>query len=290
MEEQTVSLLTLAEILKPSVHQGWAVGAYDIPDVAVAMGVLDAAVAGKAPVILMVYPTMTAVDSYPTFVAFMKKEIERSGATAAITLDHGSSLPQIEAAIQAGFTGVMIDASAKPFEENIELTRKVVEMAHRAGVSVEAELGHVGTGAEVASGDDVKDLYTSVDDARRFVECTGVDALAVAIGTVHGIYRFTPHLDFERLSQLRAAVNIPLVLHGSSGTPNDQLRKAVELGINKVNVYTDIRLEILRQIQEKVATTRIEDYDFADLLVIARQVTASVVQAKNKIFKAVGKA
>jgi fructose-bisphosphate aldolase class II len=128
-----------------------------------------------------------------------------------------------------------------------------------------------------------------VNEAKLFVEKPGVDSLAVAIGTAHGLYKFAPQLDFERLQQLRAALDVALVLHGSSGTPNDQLEKAVKLGINKVNVYTDIRMKVLAAIQDKVMAEPIEQYDIPDLLAIFRKESMAVVQEKNAIFGSVGK-
>lgn len=157
----------------------------------------------------------------------------------ALNLDHGFELEDEVTAIQAGFTNVMIDGSGLPYEENVQKTRTVVSLAHPAGVSVEAELGHVG---QAAAGDGRKaDMYTDVDQACDFVERTGVDALAVAIGTAHGAYPkgFVPKLDFNRLVELKKALQMPLVLHGGSGSGDENIRKVVEGGINKINVCTD---------------------------------------------------
>ena len=285
-----MTLLTVSEILKPSVYQGWGVGGYDVVDMSLCQGVLDAALEDQAPVIFLIYPVSVPMESYINFVTYLKREIERCGVTAAIALDHGTTMHQIEAALNAGFTGVMIDASKYPLEQNIAMTKKVVDLAHQFGASVEAELGHVGEGSDILPPDLMKSMYTRVEDARRFVDETGVDALAVAIGTAHGLYKFAPQLDFERLAKLRSELDIPLVLHGSSGTPNDQLAKAVKLGINKINVYTDIRMRVLSSIQAKVVSEHIEQYDIVDLDNIIRRETKKVVQEKNTLFKSVGKA
>ena len=282
-----MALMTVSEILQPSVYNGWAVGAYDVADLSMTMGVVDAAVADDAPVIIMVYPGMVPVEHYPTYAAFISKEIERSCAKAALALDHGSNLTQIRAALDAGFTGVMIDASSQPLERNIQITKEVVEFAHRYSVPVEAELGRVGMGSDILQDDEMRSYYTRVEDARRFVEETGVDALAVAIGTAHGIYKFEPNLDFERLQELRRVLDLPLVLHGSSGTPTDQLSRAVELGINKINVYTDIRMRVLDAIRKKVMAELIESYDLSDLMNITREQTKQAVQEKNALFGSV---
>lgn len=285
-----MTLLTVSEILKPSIYQGWGVGGYDVVDIALCQGVLDAALEDQAPVIFLIYPASVPVESYINFFTYLKREIERCDVTAAIALDHGTTMHQIEAALNAGFTGVMIDASRYPLEQNIAMTKKVVDLAHQFGASVEAELGHVGEGSDILPPDLMKSMYTRVEDARRFVDETDVDALAVAIGTAHGLYKFAPQLDFERLAKLRSELDIPLVLHGSSGTPVDQLAKAVKLGINKINVYTDIRMRVLSGIRTKVISEHIEQYDIVDLDNIIRKETKNVVQEKNTLFKSVGKA
>jgi fructose-bisphosphate aldolase, class II len=284
-----MTLLTLKEILTPTIRKGWAIGAYDSPNLAVSLGILDAAEEEKAPVILMIYPGMISPRYYATYIAPVLKEIELRNVAVAIVLDHGPSLLEIGPALEAGFTGVMIDASKYPFEQNVSLTKQVVEMAHKVGISVEAELGHVGMGVDVVPEEEMKALYTRVDEAADFVAQTGVDALAVAIGTAHGIYKYEPRLDFERLEALRNSLDLPLVLHGSSGTPDAQLVKAVELGINKVNVYTDIRMAVLEKMQLKAAQP-IESIDIPDFDQIQRLETKRVVQEKNALFKAVGKA
>ena len=283
-----MAMLTLAEILAPSVNKGWGVGAYDTANLATTYGILDAAEADKAPVIIMIYPAMISPEYYRTFAAFIKEEVKRRGVTASLILDHGPSLVEVEAALDAGFTGVMIDASSLPFDENAALSKKVVDMAHKVGVSVEAELGHVGLGTDVLPEDRRKELYTRIEDAKLFVEKTGVDALAVAIGTAHGVYKFEPHLDFERLAAIRKEIDIPLVLHGSSGTPEDQLVKAVSLGINKINVYSDIRVEVLKEVKP-LMDTPIDSLDISNIDAATRNAAKKIVQTKNHLFGSVGK-
>lgn len=164
---------------------------------------------------------------------------ERADVPVCLNLDHGGSLEVELMAIHNGFTNLMIDASSLPYEENVKRSRMIVELAHAKGISVEAELGHVG---QAADGDgQTADLYTNVEQAKDFVARTGVDALAVAIGTAHGQYPkgYVPTLDFERLAELKAALQMPLVLHGGSGSGEENIRKAVAGGINKINVCTD---------------------------------------------------
>jgi fructose-bisphosphate aldolase class II len=183
----------------------------------------------------------------------------------------------------------MIDASLAPLEQNIALTRQAVELAHAKGVSVEAELGHVGQGQEVVLGDELQAHLTNVDEARRFVTETGVDALAVSIGTLHGLYRGKPKLDFERLTQLRAACQIPLVLHGGSDTPDQDIRRTIETGIDKINIWTDVRIPFLRTLKEAL-NGPIEKTEVHEVFAAARAAATAVIRQKNRLLGSVGKA
>ncbi|HEX7976186.1 MAG TPA: class II fructose-bisphosphate aldolase [Anaerolineales bacterium] len=181
--------------------------------------------------------------------AFREAEVELNVTVPAVLhLDHTQEFPMIQRAIRAGFQSVMIDASARPLEENIRLTREVVEHAHARGVSVEAELGRIGSADGLESGRD-DELYTSPEEAAYFVRQTGVDALAVSVGTIHGVYQVRqPKIDIERLKAIRALVSIPLVLHGGSGNPPELIRAAIQLpggGVSKINIATDLELAAL---------------------------------------------
>src|SRR5512134_3979769 len=176
-----MKFLTLAEILQPCVRQGWSVGAYDTCNLEIAQAIVDAAAADQAPAIIMIYPHHTPQDSWPTLVRLIDTEVERTRIPAALVLDHAKTLDQIECALELGFSGVMIDASLAPLDQNIALTRQAVELAHARGVSVEAELGHVGEGQNMISRELQQVYLTRVDEARQFVSETGVDALAVSV-------------------------------------------------------------------------------------------------------------
>jgi fructose-bisphosphate aldolase class II len=279
----------MTEILLPCVGQGWAVGAYDTCNLETTQAILDAAAVDEAPTILMIYPSHTPQADWRTLSRLIAAEVERAGVPAALVLDHAKSLDQVEYAIELGFSGVMIDASLAPLDQNISLTRQVVECAHARGVSVEAELGHVGAGDDILSEDQQKAHLTRLDEAERFVVETGVDALAVSIGTVHGLYRGTPRLDFERLEQLQAVCPIPLVLHGGSDTPDQDLRRAIGLGIAKINVWTDVRLPFLRVLRQALDGP-IEKVDVHEAFSAARTAACQVVRQKNRLFGAAGKA
>lgn len=284
-----MSLMTLSDILRPCVGHDWAVGAFDTPNLDITQAIVDVAVAEQAPVIFMVLPVLVCQDQWPALVALIQSEVERRRIPAALILDHGQTLDQVQCALDLGFTGVMIDASTMPLEENIELTRQVVQRAHAKGISVEAELGHVGGGQEVLDKDEQQARLTPVHEAERFVNETGVDALAVAIGTAHGLYRVKPQLDLERLAQIRQAVKLPLVLHGSSDTPDSQVRQAIEIGIDKVNVWTDVRLPYLRAMQAALVGPA-EAVDLLQATATAQAAAREVVQHKLRLFNSIDKA
>jgi fructose-bisphosphate aldolase class II len=269
--------------------QGWAVGAYDTCNHEITRAIIDAAVADQAPVIIMIYPNHTPLAEWPTLLRNIESEVERAHIPAALVLDHARTIDQIEVALDLGFSGVMIDASLEPLEQNIALTRRAVELAHAKGVSVEAELGHVGQGDDISSEDQQQAHLTRVVEAEHFVKESSVDALAVSIGTLHGLYRGKPHLDFERLSQLRGACPIPLVLHGGSDTPEQDLRRAIEIGIAKINIWTDVRIPYLRALRGALEGV-IEKTEVHEVFDTARAAATDIIRQKNMLLGSVGKA
>jgi len=283
-----MKFLSMAEILQPCVNQNWAIGAYDTCNLEITQAIVDASAMDQAPAIIMIYPNHNPQAEWPTLVRLIESEVERANIPAALVLDHAKTLEQVEYALELGFSGVMIDASLAPLEQNIAITRKAVELAHARGASVEAELGHVGVGLEVSEDEQTAHL-TRVDEAERFVKETGVDALAISIGTLHGLYRGTPHLDFERIAQLRAACPIPLVLHGGSANPDPDLRRAIELGIDKINIWTDIRIPFLETVREKLDGP-IKKIEVHEAFGAARAVATEIIRQKNKLLGSVGKA
>jgi fructose-bisphosphate aldolase class II len=281
--------LTLAEILQPCVGQDWAVGAYDTCNLEITQSIVEAAAADQAPAIIMIYPHHTPQAEWPTLLRIIEAEVERTHIPAALVLDHARTLDQIECALELGFSGVMIDASLAPLEQNIDLTSQAVKLAHAKGVSVEAELGHVGEG-QVAVSEELQQVYlTRVDEAERFVKETAVDALAVSIGTLHGLYRGKPRLDFDRIAQLRAVCPIPLVLHGGSDTPDEDLRRAIETGIDKINIWTDVRIPFLQALKETLEGS-IRQIEVTEALGTARRAATEVIRQKNQLLASAGKA
>lgn len=249
-------LYTMKELLDKASIENYAIAA---PNVGNSLDV-DAAIAAaeemNAPIILDVrFENLGPADRRKAcprdFSAWLRTRCEHAKVPVAINEDHGPSFQAAVLNIQAGCTSVMADRSALPFEENVTETAKVAEMAHFANCSCEGELGHVGDASTFTGGELSADsVYTNVDEAVEFVQRTGVDCLAISIGTAHGQYPkgLEPKLDFDRLTAIKTALNdamgysYPLVLHGSSGTPNDQLQKACSMGINKVNINTDLVL------------------------------------------------
>jgi fructose-bisphosphate aldolase class II len=281
--------LTMTQILQPCMGQGWAVGAYDTCNLEITQAIVDAAAADQAPVIIMIYPGNSPLAEWLTLTRIIEAEVERTRVPAALVLDHAKTIEQIEYALEIGFSGVMIDASLAPFDQNVAITRRAVELAHAKGASVEAELGHVGVGQDVISEDQQQARLTRVGEAERFLKETGVDALAVSIGTLHGLYRGKPHLDFDRLAQLRAVCPIPLVLHGGSDTPDQDLRRAIEIGIDKINVWTDVRIPFLRAVK-KTLDGPIEGIEVHETAVAGRSAACKVIRQKNRLFGSTGKA
>ncbi|MFJ4044511.1 ketose-bisphosphate aldolase [Microbacterium sp. NPDC089987] len=250
-------LYTGKSILDIANAHDFAIPAFNISDWAMFNGVMDISEEKAAPVIIAIHPDEVSHITTDLIPA-MHSRAHRSTVPVAIHWDHGGSYEQIIRAIHAGFTSVMIDASLEPFEQNVAITRKVVEAAHAAGIQVEGELGTIGANDSYGESGAAEIIYTNPDDAVRFVEETGVDSLAIAIGTSHGLYPSdkNPELRHDLLEQIKAAVKIPLVLHGGSSNPDAELRRAVELGVNKINISSDIKVSYHDRMREVMGTDR----------------------------------
>ena len=252
MNEHQSSLMTLNEVLSSAERGSYAVGSFSPRTSAMIKPVLGAGEAANSPLIVQIsQKELTRYQVTPSRFAeelFTQHAVERITVPIVLHLDHTKEFSVIQDAIAAGFTSVMIDASEKPLEENISMTRQVVEYAHARGVSVEAELGRIGTTDFVETESD-EELYTKPKEAERFVRETGVDALAVSIGTAHGVYTVRqPKVDLARLRAIRALTSVHLVLHGGSGVPPEMMQAAIQLeggGVSKVNIATDLELAAL---------------------------------------------
>lgn len=191
------------------------------------------------PIILSYAQSHADILSIEEAASFGKYLAEKSKSPVILHLDHGQDIGTVLKAIELGFSSVMIDASSESFENNIRITKEVVEKAHKNGVTVEAELGHVGANDKSEADIITDSVYTEVDDVIEFVERTNVDSLAISIGTAHGLYKGIPNINFERLKDIDALVDIPLVLHGGSSSGDENLKKCAKNGISKINIYTD---------------------------------------------------
>ena len=233
-------LVTLSEILRKAESGIYAVISPDFTCMTSLRFQLEAAEQFKAPLILSYFnhfEPLCPLRSWEKWINLIREECGQYDIDVCLHLDHGTTVEECRQAVDAGFTGVMMDASDKPYSENVELTNRVVEFAHAAGVSVEAEIGHVGTAAETVVSP--RSHLTQPDQAEKFSQQTGTDCLAVAIGTVHGEYVGEPRIDFALLDDINRLISMPLVLHGGSGTGDKNIKRAVALGIRKINVFSD---------------------------------------------------
>lgn len=236
-----MALITTKRMLLDAQKNGYAVGAFNVENMEMVQAVIEAAEELKSPVIMQTTPSTVEYASTDYFYANAKAAAENAKIPAAIHLDHGSSFELVMKAFRSGYTSIMIDGSHGTLAENIAVSKKVAEAVHPGGVPVEAELGKVGGKEDDLEGGD-DNPYTDPEEAARFVKETGIDSLAVAIGTAHGVYKGEPRLDLERLTEIRRAVSIPLVLHGTSGVPDKTVSECIKRGICKVNYATDLRI------------------------------------------------
>lgn len=238
-------LTNLKTILEIGEREGFAIPAFNVYNMESVIGVMEAAKETGAPIIFQMYSRLFDNRDAAFVAPLILEACKQLPTPACFHLDHGSTITQEMRAIRLGATGVMIDASAYPLEENIERTHQIVELAGACGVSVEGELGHVGTTRDEKVSD-----YTDVDEAVRYVKETGVAALAVMVGTAHGRYVKAPVLDIQRIKDIHEKTGVPLVLHGGSGVPDEQVRMAVEAGIRKMNFSTDLCYSFVDRIFE----------------------------------------
>ncbi|MBR7121611.1 MAG: class II fructose-bisphosphate aldolase [Lentisphaeria bacterium] len=237
-----MALVNLREMLAAASADKYAIGMFDVSDLEMIRAVVQEAEALKSPVILGALAPDLQGDRLEYWFALASLAAEKASVPVCIHLDHANTLDEVMRAANIGFSSVMLDASASVFEENIRRSSEVVQALAGRNITVEAELGHVGNGW-VGSGEGSEsgpDMLTEPEKVAEFVDRTGVDALAVSIGTAHGVYIKAPELDIDRLQKITAASDIPLVLHGGSGTPQDQLRAAITNGICKINIYSEM--------------------------------------------------
>ncbi|MFL0497183.1 class II fructose-bisphosphate aldolase [Priestia megaterium] len=283
-------LVSMKEMLITAKEQGYAVGQFNLNNLEFTQAILQAAKEENSPVILGVSEGAARyMGGFKTVVAMVEALIEDYDVQVpiAIHLDHGSSFESCAKAIHAGFTSVMIDASHHPFEENIAITSKVVELAHFHGVSVEAELGTVGGQEDDVIAEGV--IYADANECEELVNRTGIDCLAPALGSVHGPYKGEPNLGFAEMKEIGDRTGLPLVLHGGTGIPTKDIQKSVSLGTAKINVNTENQIASAKAVREVLAAQP-EQYDPRKYLGPAREAIKETVQGKMREFGSSNKA
>ncbi len=282
-----MGLVNTVDLLRHAEAHDYAVGAFNVINLEFLNGILEAAEAVRSPVILNIAEVHFPYVNIEQITPAIKHMAESACVPVVLNLDHGLSIETVVKSLRCGFSAVMYDASKKPLEHNIEETKLVVSMAHAVGVSVEAELGRVG-GAEGGqkAARARREYFTDPDEAERFVQETGIDALAVSVGNVHGFYDGDPELDFDLIEEIRRRTDVPLVLHGGSGISDDDFRRAVSCGMRKINFFTEMSKEATDRIREMLASSR--DILIPDILAAAREKIRDVVIDRMKVFGSAG--
>ncbi|MGE5416777.1 MAG: class II fructose-1,6-bisphosphate aldolase [Acidobacteriota bacterium] len=284
-----MALVPVAELLAQAEEGGYAVGAFNANNMEIVQAIAEAAEQEKAPVIMQASQGAIKYAGLDYIVGMVRIAAEKARVPIALHLDHGTSFDEVVRCIREGFSSVMYDGSKLPLEDNIKITNKVLEIARPCGVSVEAELGKIGGTEDDVSVDEKEALYTDPEEARIFVEKTGIDALAIAIGTAHGQYSGEPKLDFARLERIRQITNVPIVLHGSSGVPEEAIKKAIALGVRKVNIDTNIREAFVGAMRKELASNA-KEIDPRKILTPAKAATIALIAEKIRLFGSSGKA
>lgn len=283
-----MALVTTKQLLLDAQKGGYAVGAFNVENMEMVQAVVAAAEELRSPVIMQTTPSTVKYADLAYFYENVKVAAEKASVPVVMHLDHGSSFELAMQALRTGYTSIMIDGSHEPYEDNIAVTKSVVDACHPSGIPVEAELGKVGGKEDDLDGGD-GDPYTDPQEAVEFVQRTGIDSLAVAIGTAHGVYKGLPKLDFNRLSEIRKVVSIPLVLHGTSGVPDDDVKECIKRGICKVNYATDLRIAFTKGVNE-VLHDNPDTIDPKKYNAVGREEVKKYVMSKIKVCGSVGKA
>jgi fructose-bisphosphate aldolase class II len=283
-----MSLVTIADLMSQAEKEGYAVGAFNANNLEIVQAIVAAAEAKRSPVIIQASQGALKYAGLEQIAAMVKTAAAGATVPIALHLDHGTDFTQVMRCIRTGFSSVMVDGSKRPLQENIGLVQRVVQVAHAVGVSVEAELGRISGTEDNVTVSDREAYFTDPEEAEIFTRETGVDCLAVAIGTAHGPYKGEPKLDFERLDEIRRRVSVPIVLHGSSGVPDEAIREAVARGVRKINIDTDLRQAFVAKMREVLAA-KPDEYDPRKILGPAREVLQQVIEHKIQVFGSAGR-
>ena len=298
-------LVPSKDLVTRARKDGYAVGAFNAVNMETAQAIFGAAEETRSPFIIQITQTTLRYTEPEELFTLIRARGEKATVPFAIHLDHGRSFEVCMKFLRLGVTSLMIDGSLqedgkspRSYAENVEVTRRVVECAHAVGVTVEAEIGRLG---QITTEAEAGEHLTDPKEAAQFVEETGVDMLAVAIGTTHGLYKGTPHIAHDRLKEIAAKVPIPLVMHGGTGVPDEDVRKGVSLGIGKVNIDTQIRVafydsiidrvhEVEKNFAEVDASGGVRKYDIRKVLTPAREAMRQAVMNRMQVFGSAGKA
>ncbi|HOC90884.1 MAG TPA: class II fructose-bisphosphate aldolase [bacterium] len=286
-----MSLKTNKELLDRAKAEGYAVGAFNVNNIEQTIAALEAAEEEKSPIIIAVTEGAIKYAGEPFFFDAVPKMLKAAGVPASLHLDHGKKMEMIMKCVGKGFTSVMYDGSSLSFEANVAETRKVAEAAKARRVSVEGEIGRVGgveSGVSSAPGGD-EELLTDPEEAKRFVELTGIDSVAVAVGTVHGMRKQTAKIDLDRISAIAALVTVPLVLHGASGAPDETCVEVVKRGIHKINIGTELQKSFARGVADFIASNP-DVIDPRKILRPGMNTMKEAVRNKIRLFGSAGRA
>lgn len=283
-------LVNLDAVLKKAQAEHYAVGLFNTHDTDMLEAAISAAEEARSPIIVGTAEVLLPYGDLPLIAPALVAAAKRARVPVVVHYDHGLTFEKTMEALKEGFSSVMFDASAKPYAENIAETAEVTKIAHAFGATIEGEIGHVGS---AAVGDDQNGQYTTVEEAVDFQTKTGVDALAVAVGTAHGVYKSKPKLQLERIAELRQAVNAPLVLHGGSGLTDDDFRNAIARGIAKLNIHTDMVIAGMKAMREQCAchdAAKPATWDYLDTRKAKVEAIKACILNKMSLFGSVGKA
>jgi fructose-bisphosphate aldolase class II len=288
-----MSLVTTKEMLKKAQKERYGVGAFNANNMEIIQAIIETAEEEKSPVILQASQGAIKYAGLDMIVAIVRVMAEKATVPVALHLDHGTDYYQNIKCLRAGFTSLMVDGSKLPFQENVEMTKKVVEMAHVCGIPVEAELGQIGKMGESdepgVALEKVKESMAVPEEAVKFAELTGIDSLAAAVGTIHGCRTPFAKLDIPRIEKIRKLTDLPLVLHGASGANDEEVTKGITAGICKINIDTRIRMKFTEKIRE-ILKKNPQEIDPRKILGPAREAAKDIIRDRMRVFGSSGKA
>lgn len=284
-------LVTVKQITQKAKKGNYGVGAFNAPNLEITKAIVLAAEKTNSPVIISTSEKELSYAGVNEIAAIVTSLAKNSKVPVALNLDHGSSFDMAKKCINAGYSSVHFDGSSLPLSQNIKITKKIVNLAHKNGVSVEGEIGHIGGASSLHTSkiDVDEDSLADPKIVKEFFEKTGVDVIAVAVGSAHGMYKTAPKLDFLRIKKIEDYVKVPLVLHGGSGIPDTQIKKAIKLGMRKINVNTELRIAFSQTLRKTLANNKDEVVPY-NILPASVEAVSKVVEEKIKVFGSKNKA